>query len=78
MDTKLLDLPRVDAIGAEIMTRAEELGRLSEGGPGVTRRFCTKEHRASIDLIQGWMRDAGMETWVDASGTIPGCARSTP
>ncbi len=72
MDTSLLDLPRVDAIGAEIMARAEELGRLSEGGPGVTRRFCTKEHRAAIDLIQGWMRDAGMETWVDASGNTVG------
>lgn len=72
MDTSLLDLPRVDAIGAEIMARAEELGRLSEGGPGVTRRFCTPEHRASIDLIQGWMRDAGMETWVDASGNTVG------
>jgi len=72
MDTSLLDLPRADAIGAEIMARAEELGRLSEGGPGVTRRFCTPEHKASIALIQGWMRDAGMETWVDASGNTVG------
>ncbi|MBL8707029.1 MAG: M20 family metallo-hydrolase, partial [Rhodospirillales bacterium] len=72
MDTSLLDLPHADAIGAEIMARAEELGRLSEGGPGVTRRFCTPEHKAAIALIQGWMRDAGMETWVDASGNTVG------
>jgi len=72
MDSILPALPEAAAIGAEIMARAEELGRLSEGGPGVTRRFCTDEHRSAIALIQGWMRDAGMETWVDAAGNTVG------
>lgn len=72
MNTTHMDLPSVQALGAEIMARADELGRLSEGGPGVTRRFCTPEHKASIALIQSWMRDAGMETWVDASGNTVG------
>jgi allantoate deiminase len=67
-----MELPSVAELGAEIMARADALGRLSEGGPGVTRRFCTKEHRAAIGLTQGWMRDAGMSAHLDASGNVAG------
>ena len=67
-----IELPPVKELGAEIMSRAEALGRFSEGGPGVTRRFCTKEHRAAIDLIGGWMREAGMSATLDASGNLMG------
>lgn len=62
----------MDTIGAEIMARADALGACSEDGPGVTRRFATPEHRAAMDLILDWMRDAGMEAWTDASGNAVG------
>jgi allantoate deiminase len=67
-----MELPPVEELGAEIMARAEALGRLSEGGPGVTRRFATPQHRAAVELIQGWMRAAGMHAALDASGNVVG------
>jgi allantoate deiminase len=67
-----MELPSIQEFGAEIMARADALARFSEGGPGVTRRFCTPEHRAAIDLIQGWMRAAGMSVELDASGNVVG------
>lgn len=67
-----MELPSVQELGAEIMARADALAKFSEGGPGVTRRFCTPEHRAAIGLIQGWMREAGMSAQLDASGNVVG------
>lgn len=58
--------------GAEIMRRLEALSLFSEGGAGVTRRFATKEHRQAAEMIQAWMRDAGMSAHVDAVGNIVG------
>ncbi|MGQ0674671.1 MAG: M28 family peptidase, partial [Rhodospirillales bacterium] len=67
-----MELPAVETLGAEIMARADALARFSEGGPGVTRRYATKEHRDAIGLIQGWMREAGMSAALDASGNVVG------
>ena len=65
-------LPAVDEIGAEIMARAEALAAFNQGTEGVTRMFATSEHRAASNLILGWMREAGMEAWVDAAGNTVG------
>ncbi len=58
--------------GAEIMRRLEALSLFSEGGAGVTRRFATKEHGQAAEMIQVWMRDAGMSAHVDAIGNVVG------
>jgi len=60
------------APGAEIMRRLEALALFSEGGAGVTRRYATKEHRQAAEMIQVWMRDAGMSAYVDSVGNIVG------
>lgn len=65
-------LPDIQSIGAEIMARAETLGAISEGGPGVTRLTCTPEHRRAFEVIQDWMAEAGMTFHVDAVGNLVG------
>jgi allantoate deiminase len=70
----LRDLPLADArlLGGEIMARAEALGAISSGGPGVTRLLATPEHRRALDLIASWMHAAGMSTRIDGVGNLVG------
>ena len=65
-------MPSAAEFGAEIMARADAAAAFSEPGDGVTRRFATPEHRKASDLILEWMRDAGMEAWVDGIGNTVG------
>ncbi len=65
-------MPPVEEIGAEIMARADAIAVFNEGSQGITRRFATPEHRAAIDMITGWMRDAGMDAHLDAGGNVVG------
>ncbi len=58
--------------GATLMRRLEALSLFSEGGDGVTRCFATKEHHQAAEMIQAWMRDAGMSAHVDAVGNVVG------
>ncbi len=67
-----LPLPDAASLGAEIMARAEALGAISEGGPGVTRLLATPEHRRALELIGSWMQAAGMSTRIDAVGNLIG------
>ncbi len=64
-------------LGSEIMRRLDMLSLFSEDGAGVTRRFATKEHRQAAEMIQSWMRDAGMTTEVDAVGNVVGRYEAT-
>jgi allantoate deiminase len=58
--------------GAHLVARCDELARLSEDESGITRPFLTASHRASIELVDAWMRAAGMTTRLDACGTLIG------
>ena len=58
--------------GGVAETRLAEIARLSEEGPGVTRLPFTPEHRAALEVIRGWMAAAGLETRLDAAGTLIG------
>jgi allantoate deiminase len=58
--------------GKRILTRCNELAAISEPSQGVTRLFLTNEHRSAIDLVAGWMREAGMEVETDAAGNVVG------
>lgn len=44
----------------------------SETGPGVTRLPFTDEHRQALDLLSGWMQEAGLSVHLDAAGTLVG------
>lgn len=48
------------------------IAKCSEPGPGVTRLPFTREHADAVKLIEGWMQDAGLETHLDAAGTLVG------
>lgn len=58
--------------GAEAARRLARLAECSESGPGVTRLPFTPEHRAALDLLTGWMQDAGLAATLDDAGTLVG------
>lgn len=58
--------------GLNLMQRLEEIAQFSEGGPGVTRRPFTEEHRRANEMIAAWMQQAGLEVRIDAAGTLIG------
>ncbi|MGR4066871.1 allantoate amidohydrolase [Billgrantia sp. C5P2] len=60
------------ALGRDLMARLDEAARHSRPGPGVTRLFCSDEHRKVLELIADWMRQAGLTPELDASGNLVG------
>lgn len=61
-----------EASVGELIHRHGELAQISEPGPGVTRCFATPEHLQAIELLKGWMEEAGLETRVDPVGNLIG------
>ena len=61
-----------EALGADIMSRTDDLAALSESPDSLTRRYLTPEHRQANDLVGQRMRDAGMTVRQDAVGNIIG------
>lgn len=60
---------RVESAEADlIMLRCDELARISSDPEHLVRTHLTPEHREAHDLVEGWMRDAGMSTWMDVAG----------
>ena len=57
---------------ARVMARADELATCSERPGEITRRYGTAALVAARDLLEGWMRDAGMTTRVDRVGNLTG------
>ncbi len=60
------------SLGSEIVGRIDALAAISETSENLTRVFLTREHRASAELILGWMREAGMRAHLDAIGNVCG------
>src|ERR1700709_1584459 len=71
MDAGIAALEK-SSLGDEIVGRINQLGAISETPEQLTRIFLTPEHRAAADLIQGWMREAGMAAYLDAIGNVCG------
>jgi allantoate deiminase len=64
--------PKTASLGDAIVERINELAKISETPGHLTRIFLTEQHRAAADLIQSWMRDAGMRAHLDAIGNVCG------
>jgi allantoate deiminase len=66
--------PNDSRLGARAAERCHELSRppYSEAADNLTRCFLTPAHRATIDRIGGWMREAGMTVRLDEAGTLTG------
>lgn len=61
-----------DALGQRLMERLDQAAAFSQPGAGVTRLFCSDEHRRLLPLLETWMTQAGLTPELDAAGTLVG------
>lgn len=55
-----------------IAARLDELGLVSDEAGMLTRLYLSPAHRKAIDLVESWMRQAGMSTRLDGAATLIG------
>ncbi len=55
-----------------IWEHCEALARCSEQADELTRVFLSPQQHAANELVQGWMREAGMDARLDAIGNVVG------
>ena len=70
MNTPALKLDA--SLGATILRLANELAAFSDEPGGLTCAYLTAAHRASAELLRGWMSAAGMRAHIDAVGNVVG------
>jgi allantoate deiminase len=68
----------VSAAAARVMQRADALAACSERPGEITRRYGTPALVAARDLLEEWMRTAGMTTRVDRVGNLIGTLAGQP
>ncbi len=61
-----------DALGVVVMRRLEELAQFSSETGALTRLYLTPQHKAAAHQVMSWMRQAGMESKIDAVGNVVG------
>ena len=59
-------------LGNTIMAWAETIGAWSDHATNLTCNFMQPSHRKTAAQLAQWMRDAGMETHIDAVGNVVG------
>jgi len=59
-------------LAAEVIARCDVLAGESEEAGRLTRTFLGPAMRRALDLVAGWMREAGMTTRVDPAGNLIG------
>ncbi|MDQ3525860.1 MAG: M20 family metallo-hydrolase [Chloroflexota bacterium] len=64
--------PSIDHLAAQLMKRADELATHTEAPGGITRRYGTPALAEVMEIVEGWMREAGMTTRRDAIGNLYG------
>jgi allantoate deiminase/N-carbamoyl-L-amino-acid hydrolase len=72
LDAVLAPADPLDGVGTRLLTRADELGAITEVPGTVTRTFLTPQHRLAAELVMRWMREAGMAAWLDDMGNVVG------
>ncbi|MFP7761083.1 allantoate amidohydrolase [Marisediminicola sp. LYQ85] len=60
--------PPLAAAAERIMARCDELATITVTPERLERVHLSPEHRAANDVVEGWMREAGLTTWQDAAG----------
>jgi allantoate deiminase len=65
----------VSSAAERVMARADELAACTERPGQITRRYGSPALVAARDLLQSWMRRAGMETRIDRVGSLVGTLR---
>jgi allantoate deiminase len=61
---------RTDSGGGRIAARLAELAALTDEPGVITRLYLSRAHRRAVDLVSGWMREAGMSVRMDPLGTV--------
>ncbi|MGL4973697.1 MAG: allantoate amidohydrolase [Bosea sp. (in: a-proteobacteria)] len=59
-------------LGKAINARLFALGAVSDDPAVLTRLYLSPAHRRAVDLVAGWMAEAGFVTRVDAAGSLMG------
>lgn len=63
----------LDAIATRLMQRLDLLADCTDTpGVGLTRLYLSPAHRRAVDLVGGWMREAGLSVRMDAAATLIG------
>lgn len=65
-------MPDYGKIAQQVMTRCDELGKISQSDENLDRRYLTPEHQQANQLVGEWMSQAGMKTWQDEAGNLWG------
>ena len=60
------------AFGCAAIERLEALAALTDDPGRITRLYLSAAHIQAVDLVGGWMRQAGMSAHVDPVGTLVG------
>ncbi|MGF1476230.1 MAG: allantoate amidohydrolase [Geminicoccaceae bacterium] len=68
----MTSVPQLRSLGDELMVRLDRLATFSSDPGALTRLYLTPEHKAAADQVMLWMAEAGMETWIDAVGSVVG------
>lgn len=64
---------KLEADASRLESRIQALAAISEPcEAGILRQCYTKEYRKGVDLVKGWMKDAGLLTWEDPVGNLFG------
>ncbi len=78
---RLADATRMQ-ITDRLMRRLDRLAACSDDADGLTRLYLSPAHRDAVDLIAGWMREAGLSVSLDPAATLvglwPGPAPDSP
>lgn len=70
---------RALADAATVVRWCDELAAVTQDDGRITRVYLSPEHARANAVVDGWMRDAGLETWQDAAGNLHGrVAGATP
>jgi allantoate deiminase len=66
--------PMLGMSGARAVDRCDQLGggRFSESAEHLFRPYLSRAHRAAVDQVADWMKDAGMTSRIDPSGSLIG------
>jgi allantoate deiminase len=59
-------------LGKRVMRRLDALAAVTETPGALTRPFLTPAHRAAMQQVEAWMKEAGMTTRIDAIANVIG------
>ncbi|GAV69227.1 Peptidase_M20 domain-containing protein/M20_dimer domain-containing protein [Cephalotus follicularis] len=72
MDSDVKNMLFPEILRDEAVTRLNDLGKVSDADGYLERTFRSPASVRAVDIIGGWMDEAGLRTWVDHMGNVHG------